>query len=186
MKFTDPFSANKTNGASKSSPLVRAAEDILHWATIISDHFDDHDLPQPSFDLDGPEDYPYELPDEIHDARAKLRGATSTMASLAAGPKGSLMWMCWNYHDISTLSYVHHFHIAEAVPLSGTIALSELATKTKTSLSQLKRVIRYLMLHHVFAEPIPGQIAHTPASRQLVTSEHVKAWIEQKRQDLQR
>lgn len=33
------------------------------------------------------------------------------------------------------------------------------------------------MLHHVFAEPQPGYIAHTPASRQLVTSDHVRSWV---------
>jgi 6-hydroxytryprostatin B O-methyltransferase len=39
-------------------------------------------------------------------------------------------------------------------------------------------MIRYLTLRHVFAEPSPGRIAHTPSSRQLVTSEHVRSWVD--------
>lgn len=38
-------------------------------------------------------------------------------------------------------------------------------------------MLRYLSLRHVFAEPSPGRIAHTPSSRQLVTSEHVRSWV---------
>jgi 6-hydroxytryprostatin B O-methyltransferase len=38
-------------------------------------------------------------------------------------------------------------------------------------------MIRYLNIRHVFAEPSPGRIAHTPSSRQLVTSEHVRSWV---------
>lgn len=39
-------------------------------------------------------------------------------------------------------------------------------------------MIRYLALRHVFAEPSPGRIAHTPSSRQLVTSKHVRSWVD--------
>jgi hypothetical protein len=38
--------------------------------------------------------------------------------------------------------------------------------------------MRYLTLPRVFAEPSPEQVAHTPSSRQLVTSEHVRSWVD--------
>jgi 6-hydroxytryprostatin B O-methyltransferase len=39
-------------------------------------------------------------------------------------------------------------------------------------------MIRYLTLRRVFAEPSPGHVAHTPSSKQLVTSEHVRSWVD--------
>lgn len=127
MNFSDPFLGN---GTKASKPLIALAEDILHYAHIISDYFDEHHLPQPSFELDGPEDYSNDLPDEIHEARAKLRGSAADMGVLAAGPKANLMWMVWNYHDVSTLNYVQHFHIAEAVPLIGSVRVEEVTPHT--------------------------------------------------------
>jgi hypothetical protein len=107
------------------TPLVVLAEEIATYARILSDFYISSALPQPSFDLDGPDDYSNHLPDDIQEARAKLRSATADMQMLAAGPKENIMWMTWGYHDVSLLHYVSHFKIAEAVPLNGTIAIEK-------------------------------------------------------------
>ncbi|KAF2484753.1 O-methyltransferase-domain-containing protein [Neohortaea acidophila] len=176
MDFRNPFASNGIK-PSTTPIIVSLAEDILHWAHIIADHFSDNNLPQPSFALDGPDDYPTNLPINVQDARIQLRAATSFLAALAAGPKANIMWTVWNYHDISTLMYINHFRIADAVPLTGSISFADVAAATKTPESQLKRILRYAALNHIFAEPEPGRVAHTPASRQLVTSQHVQSWI---------
>jgi hypothetical protein len=106
---------------------VVLSEEILSNARTLSDYYTAHSLPQPSFDLDGPEDYSNDLPDEIREVRAKLRSATADMQILAAGPKENIMWMAWGYHDVSLLHYVSHFKIAEAVPLHGTAAIEEVS-----------------------------------------------------------
>jgi hypothetical protein len=106
---------------------VALAEEILSNARNLSGFYAAHSLPQPSFDLDGPENYSNDLPDEIQEVRAKLRGATADMQILAAGPKENIMWMAWGYHDVSLLHYVSHFKIAEAVPLHGTVAIEEVS-----------------------------------------------------------
>jgi hypothetical protein len=109
------------------TPLVAMAVEILSDARTLSGFYAAHSLRQPSFDLDGPEDYSNDLPDKIHELRARLRAATADMQILAAGPKENIMWMAWGYHDVSILHYVSHFKIAEAVPLHGTIALEEVS-----------------------------------------------------------
>ncbi|KAL2783332.1 O-methyltransferase-domain-containing protein [Aspergillus keveii] len=44
-------------------------------------------------------------------------------------------------------------------------------------LGPLKRVVRHLMLNHLFTEPAPGQIAHSEASRILVTEPGMTSWL---------
>lgn len=120
-------SKETNNGASVSTPLVTLSEEILSNARILSRYYTENSLPEPSFDLDGPEDYSNDLPDEVDEVRAKLRSAISDMQILAAGPKKNIMWMAWSYHDVSLLHYVSHFKIAEAVPLHGTIAIRDVS-----------------------------------------------------------
>jgi hypothetical protein len=114
-----------SHDASIRTPLVVLAEEITSYARILSNFYTSNAIPQPCFDLDGPDDYSNHLPDNIQETRAKLRSATADMEILAAGPKENIMWMAWGYHDVSLLHYVSHFKIAEAVPLDGTIAIEE-------------------------------------------------------------
>jgi len=107
------------------TPLVSLAKDILKYARTISGHFAAHELLQPSFALDAPETWPSELPRDIHDVRTKLRGAVADMNDLAVGPKESIMWMAWGYHDVSLLRYIQHFQVAEAIPLVGSVSAEE-------------------------------------------------------------
>lgn len=120
-------SRDTNHGKSVRPPLVTLSEEILSNARILSEFNATHSLPQPSFDLNGPEDYSNDLPHEIHQVRAKLRGALADMQILAAGPKENIMWMAWGYHDVSLLHYVSHFKIAEAVPLYGTVAIEDVS-----------------------------------------------------------
>lgn len=60
----------------------------------------------------------------------RLRSAASDISALAAGPKQNLMWMAWNYHDVSALDYIHRFKVAEAVPLAGSIPIEQVSTYT--------------------------------------------------------
>lgn len=123
-----PGKANDNVDFSVCAPLVALAKEISLHARTLSEFYAAHSLPQPSFDLDGPEDYSNELPDEIQEVRARLRSATADMRDLAAGPKESIMWLAWSYHDVSLLHYISHFHIAEAVPLHGTINIEEVSS----------------------------------------------------------
>jgi hypothetical protein len=114
-----------SHNASIRTPLVVLAEEIASYARSLSEFYTSSSLPQPCFNLDGPDDYSNHLPDNIQEMRAKLRSATADMQILASGPKENIMWMTWGYHDVSLLHYVSHFKIAEAVPLNGTIAIKE-------------------------------------------------------------
>lgn len=120
-------SSDASHETSICTPLVTLAEEILSNARTLSDFYTSRSLPQPSFDLDGPEDYHNDLPDDIVGVRSKLREATADMQALAAGPKENIMWMAWSYHDVSLLHYVSQFKIADAVPLHGTVTIEEVS-----------------------------------------------------------
>jgi 6-hydroxytryprostatin B O-methyltransferase len=66
--------------------------------------------------------------------------------------------------------WMSHFRIFELVPLEGSIAYSELASKAGVSELRLKSLARMGMTNHLFAEPAPGFFAHSATSAALVTN----------------
>ncbi|KAJ0414782.1 O-methyltransferase-domain-containing protein [Aspergillus carlsbadensis] len=69
------------------------------------------------------------------------------------------------------------FPIHEHIPLTGSISYQALSTASGMPLGPLKRVLRHLMLNHLFTEPEPGQVAHSEASRILVTEPGMASWL---------
>lgn len=57
-----------------------------------------------------------------------------------------------------------------------TTTFSTLATHSSQSLPVLKRLLRHAIAHHIFTEPSPNVLAHTPASRAL-SDPHVRAFL---------
>lgn len=119
--------SDPSHGTSVYTPLIALSEVIRSSAHALSNYYTANSLPQPSFDLNGPEDYSNDIPDEIQEVRARLRSANADMQILAAGPKENIMWMAWSYHDVALLHFVSQFKIAEAVPLHGTISIEEVS-----------------------------------------------------------
>lgn len=63
------------------------------------------------------------------------------------------------------------------MPLDKPISLVDLAKLTPLDPVNLARSLRTAMTNHVFAEPTPGMIAHTAASRLLATDRELAAWV---------
>lgn len=67
--------------------------------------------------------------------------------------------------------------LARKVPIDGEITFEELATATNIGEAHLRRLLRLAMTQHIFHEPRPGVVAHTPASRVLAEDELLHQWI---------
>lgn len=77
--------------------LVQLAKSILANAQIIEAHISSNNLPQPSFNSDGPKDFPVNTAQtEIHAARHALIDATNELRDLIIGPTDKLRWMIMN------------------------------------------------------------------------------------------
>ena len=67
--------------------------------------------------------------------------------------------------------------MAQAVPLAGTISLHDLSAAVSIDEVNLARILRLLMTERIFAEPSPGQIAHSAASKHLATDLGMQAVV---------
>lgn len=76
-------------------------------------------------------------------------------------------------HTITVLRVLYNFNIPQHVPLDGTVTFSELAKACRLDEPRLTRIVRYLMLNHIFTEPEPGKVAHSAISSFLLSNEAV-------------
>ncbi|KAL3496089.1 S-adenosyl-L-methionine-dependent methyltransferase [Aspergillus germanicus] len=116
--------------------------------------------------------------DKLAAARLELLELANNLEYAALGPtewlKASFAVTKYDHLAYYTLS---QFPIHEHIPLTGSISYEALSEASGMPLGPLKRVVRHLMLNHLFMEPTPGQIAHSEASRILVTEPGMTSWL---------
>lgn len=78
---------------------------------------------------------------------------------------------------MSSLRWIYHFKIAEAVPLDCAISYSQLAKDRSVDEELLKRILRHAMTNRIFHEPESGMVAHTSVSALLVRSKSLNDWV---------
>ncbi|KAL2269640.1 hypothetical protein VTJ83DRAFT_1824 [Remersonia thermophila] len=162
--------------APQTSRMVELAQQISKATEMVDNYFQSQGLPAPSFDVDAPLDYP-QLPEDIQKARLDIICLTKELNRLAHGPRESVRWGIWEFLDVLSLAAVNHYGIAKHVPIDSPISLAELQTKTTLDPVNLARLLRVAMTNGIFAEPTPGFIAHTAASRVLRDDEAMQSWI---------
>ena len=64
-----------------------------------------------------------------------------------------------------TLKAIQRFKIAQSFPVGTTTTFAQIAKSCSLPESDVSRILRHAMTHYVFAEPTPGVVAHTAASR---------------------
>lgn len=79
--------------------LKALSSTISQESDRLAAYIDEHKLPNPSFDVDGPESFPVPAEDvELQKSRMTLFKAAQDLASLALGPVETLRWQAWNVH----------------------------------------------------------------------------------------
>ncbi|KAL2129055.1 hypothetical protein VTI74DRAFT_8298 [Chaetomium olivicolor] len=159
--------------------LTRLAEEISRNTATIADYLKSHDLPQPSFDADGP---PHPIHgsdnDNISAARNALIEATKALHALALGPAETTRLFCFNeIYLLGAMQVLCHFNVPLHVPLQGEISMSELAAKSGLHEVLLPRFLRMAAANYYFTESRPGFVAHTAWSKTLATDEKMRACV---------
>ncbi|EOO01623.1 putative s-adenosyl-l-methionine-dependent methyltransferase protein [Phaeoacremonium minimum UCRPA7] len=159
-----------------TSEMVKLARKIVAEAEKLEKYMKDNNIPEPSFDVNAPSDFP-KLPADVHVSRQEIIHATGQLRELAVGPRESVRWGIWGFLDVLAIQVVNSYGIAKLVPIDGTITLSELQSKSSLDPVNLARVIRMTMTNGIFCEPSPGVIAHTAASRVLAEDPNLQGWV---------
>ncbi|KAK4167646.1 O-methyltransferase-domain-containing protein [Cladorrhinum sp. PSN259] len=163
---------------SNSPLLTRLAEEISQNTKIITDHLKSHNLPQPSFDADGPSHPIPETDEGLSAARNALIEATRALNALAVGPGETTRLLGFpDTFVLGALQVLCHFQVPQNVPLDGEISFSELSRKTGLTETLLSRFLRTVATSYYFVEPRPGFVAHTAWSNVLATDEKMRQCI---------
>ncbi|KAF8852513.1 S-adenosyl-L-methionine-dependent methyltransferase [Acephala macrosclerotiorum] len=149
-----------------SSDLPALVEAVQREAKAIADFCEANASPSPSFSQAWPDD----LPENIQASRMKLREAAKAIHDIATGPHDHLFAIAWSYHSVSTLRWLLHFKIPEAVGLVGSVSYSDIASTCGVNVSHLRRILRFCMVNRLFHEPQPDHVAHSFFSASLLTN----------------
>ncbi|KAL9088823.1 MAG: hypothetical protein Q9159_002859 [Coniocarpon cinnabarinum] len=186
-----PNGVPHVNGASQPngvSPPARATEaayplEELSWkitkdAGVVSHYLAANNLPQPSFNADGPSTIlGSTAPQGIQQARQNLIASSLELFQLAIGPTEFLPNLALGFQYISCLHWLCQYHIFHLVPLSSGITYAELSAKAQVPEQRLRSILRMAMTNALFREsPDNKQVLHTATSALLARDENVYAY----------
>ncbi|KAH7380633.1 putative O-methyltransferase [Pyrenochaeta sp. MPI-SDFR-AT-0127] len=156
--------------ATQHSRIALLARTIAAQTQVIDTHIQANGLPEPSFEPDAPKEPIRNATPEVDKAKIAVLEAAIELRQLLEGPVKALL----PESNFAPLAAIYRFNIASFVPKTGTISFDDLANKCGLLEHDVKRILRYVAVHHrVFHEPNPGFIAHTAASRLLSESDQV-------------
>ncbi|KAK5169331.1 uncharacterized protein LTR77_005306 [Saxophila tyrrhenica] len=148
----------------QGSRLTELSASIAYNTAVLEGYLTSNNVPPPSFDADGPPMLMY--PPHIEAARAAVEEATLELNELARGPARLLMG---GSELQAAKAVISKFDIASIVPPVGTISYEDLASKTGINQGALEAILRLAICHRIFTEPIPGRVAHSAASKHLLS-----------------
>ncbi|KAF1993359.1 S-adenosyl-L-methionine-dependent methyltransferase [Amniculicola lignicola CBS 123094] len=156
--------------------FAELAADIQTQVNIIDTYLKEHNLPQPSFDVDSPTELP--IDPNVQRARLKLIEAGGALENLATGSADHLRWRCMTEKfDDMVLHFLVRFNIFDAVPRNEAISLAELSQKVGVPEHRLHRIMSLAYTRYLFCEPKPGFVAHTSNSALAIGDPLASAWV---------
>jgi hypothetical protein len=132
--------------------------------------------PEPSFAADGPPALPQTS--NINLPRMQLVELLTDMLQLACGPNEWILENSFIFnHNPWILDTLDQLDFYGAVPVSGSATYAEIAKHTRLPEVVVRRLLRYAMQHHLFAEETPGSdtVLHTATTAQLVREPALRA-----------
>ena len=114
--------------------------------------------------------------------RLELQDMALKLQNMLTRPFDTIQAIAQSHHCEAALRYAVHNNISLHVPVGGSISYKDLALKASVNARQCRRILRLLMSHQVFAETASGEVAHIPASRQLLDDD-ICAWIAYQTED---
>jgi 6-hydroxytryprostatin B O-methyltransferase len=121
-------------------------------------------------------------PPEDEILRLELQEITLNIQKMITRPVDIIQSTAQAHHAEACLRYAAHHQLALHVPLDRSITYAEVAAKACVDQSQCKRILRFLISQHIFAETPSGELCHTPPSRHL-RDPVLNAWVEYQTSD---
>ncbi|TVY52463.1 O-methyltransferase gsfB, partial [Lachnellula cervina] len=159
-----------------TNSLVQLAATITRETEKLDRYIKESGAPAPSFDIDGPLDFP-KLPDEIKTAREEIVRATRELGDLVTGPREGVRWMAWDHNNSLSLHAIYHYRIAKSFPVNETASYAQIAEKVGLDEGNVRRFIRHAMTNRIFWEVDSDTVAHTAASRVLAEDVAMDDWV---------
>lgn len=154
----------------ETSHLIELAKGIQAQVAELHQGLAQSGQPDPSFDLDAPTlDF---AAAGVQDLRTSLLDQIQELHDLLLTPIELL-------HGVSATDFVSRhaldrFGVYQKIPVGETKTYAELAEATKLPLTTICRLVRHAMTQRVFTEPLPGVVAHTPASKLIAEDLNVR------------
>ncbi|KAK0705474.1 putative O-methyltransferase [Lasiosphaeris hirsuta] len=138
-----------------------------------------HDLPGPSFEVDAPQQLlPPGTDAEMVLARQSVIDDCLELRNLLLGPREHIMTTHQAINLVSPKA-ITAFRLAHAFPVGSETTFAELAAASGLGETHVRKLVRHAVsVHNLFAEPRPGVITHSAASRLLAEDDAVHSWVE--------
>ncbi|KAF4547897.1 O-methyltransferase domain-containing protein 6 [Elsinoe fawcettii] len=152
-----------------STTLQNYSDNIASSVQIVEKYLKDNNLPQPSYDVTSPKDFPVDAPLEVQQARVKIIEQARELYQLAQYPNESAVtFLEYGMMEAGCLRALHELGVFDAIPQEpGTsISIRDLAKATKLEhrVDHLSRMVDRLRVSGILREPSPGHIAHSSIS----------------------
>lgn len=180
----------------QSSKICQLSCTIAEKTSIYSDYLIAHGHPDPSFSIDTPPKI--DLPAHIAEIRDGILEANEELQALILGPVGHLQrqtldvsplrddhvkkkaqkkLIASQHTNLIGLQAVYRFRLAESFPVGSEASYEQIAQACGLGEPQVRRIMRYTMTKHLFAESRPGFVVHTAASQVLASSSSMRDWV---------
>ncbi|MCJ1379615.1 hypothetical protein MMC17_002717 [Xylographa soralifera] len=156
------------------SRLAELAATISAHATQLDDYIKANNLPDLSFDTDGP--IQLALPESLAASQDVLLDSANELRALLLGPIGILQYVC-EHNNLVSLHAINRFKIAESFPSDQEASFTQISSKCGLNESDTRRILRHAMTNHIFKEPRKGVVAHTAASKALAEIPMLREWV---------
>ncbi|CAO2653517.1 Nn.00g029280.m01.CDS01 [Neocucurbitaria sp. VM-36] len=160
---------------SEAARLLELAKGITTKAQQIVEGLQQEGLPQPSLGRSG--SYPDFVPvlnTKLQGLRRSLVSDARLLADIFTGTRKLIdEQLQFSVHTVTVMRVLYTFNIPKHVPLGAAISFAEVAQSCGLEESRLTRILRYLILNHVFEEPEPGKISHSAISEFLLSNDAV-------------
>ncbi|KAI2615091.1 S-adenosyl-L-methionine-dependent methyltransferase [Hypoxylon sp. NC1633] len=156
--------------------IVELATRIAANTSKVSDYLAANNLPQPSFELDNP---PYgAVPNDAPDIEALRQSVIEDTAELRHLMLGTRDYLFSFVHNsLLPQQAVTRFGLARNLPVGSETTIAEMAASCGLAESTVRKVVRYAVAQKIFAEPRPGVIVHSAASRLLAEDPRVHDFV---------
>ncbi len=166
-----------------TSRIIELSQRITANTAKVNDYIAAHDLPQTSFDIDGPLSSatpPTKL--EINAARQEAIYDCQELRELLLGPMEHLI--SYRHNELLSQQAILRFGLAHAFPIGSEASFGELAAASGLHETHVCKLLRFAMAQRIFCEPRPGIVAHSAASRALAENQGLHNWLRFSTDDL--